>query len=471
MGWGIVAVGFIIYNIQYLNLPCYWDEAWSYQPAVEEMVRKGASLVPGSISIANYKGHPLFFYFISSAWLQLFQNSIVFSRIFALSISVLTLLYTFLLANLLTERKTAALLSVIFLAVQDIFLAQAGMLLPEMLLALLTLMSLFYYFKHRYWLFFISASLLMLTKETGTILIISILFCDILYFILRKEGDFHRYLSSKYPLFLSFVPVIFFFIYQKIKIGWFFYPEHIGYLDFSPHFFSKINGYSSFLFLFQGRNAATITLLVLVLFKVIKTKRLKVSKACFTLLVFILFYLVFLSVNFYSTRYTLSLIPVFSILSIWGVYSLMENEFLSTILGFVFIIFSVVYVGTRFKDSDTNIGYRNDIRVQKEMVKFCENQHMYKSRIATHFLMAYDLSHPQSGYLSGRKVFSHIENKADKNTEYVIISSNEQNKMLHQQMDTLPVRLIKRFTEKQAWCKLYKIIPMHGKDLPEPFQK
>ena len=163
-GLCIVILALIIYKIPYLNLSYYWDEAWSYKPAVEEMVKHGPSLLPGSISIANYKGHPLFFYFLSSVWLHLFPDNIFWSKCFALSIAVLTLIYTFLLTKYLSNNRTAALFSVILLASQDIFLAQSGLLLPEMLLALLSLMSLYYYFKNKYWFYFVSASLLMLTR-------------------------------------------------------------------------------------------------------------------------------------------------------------------------------------------------------------------------------------------------------------------------------------------------------------------
>ncbi len=457
VGLCVVVVVYIIYNIPFLSLPYYWDEAWSYIPAVEEMVSKGSSMLPGSISVASYKGHPLFFYFISSVWLQLFHNNIFWSKCLALIISVFTLLYTFLLAKFLTRKDIAALLSVIYLASQDIFLAQSTMVLPEMLLALLSLMGLYYYFKNKFWIFFLSASLLMLTKETGIILVISILFSDALFFILEKKGNFRYYIVSRLPLYLAFTPVSLFFIYQKFKIGWFFYPEHIGYIDLSHNFFNKLNGYSSFLFLFQGRNIAFVFILLLLLVKVIKNKRLKISKMWATLLIFILFYLAFLSANFYSTRYILSLIPIFSILSIWGIFALLKNKYLLIMISSVFIIFSIAYTSHNFKGSDTNIGYRNVVYVQKEMVRYCEDKDLYNCKIATHFLMRDILVHPLSGYLSNGKIFRQVEEKIGSETNYVIVSSNEQNKTINLQLNTLSVSLLKKYTKKQAWCKLFII--------------
>ena len=456
-GLCIVILALIIYKIPYLNLSYYWDEAWSYKPAVEEMVKHGPSLLPGSISIANYKGHPLFFYFLSSVWLHLFPDNIFWSKCFALSIAVLTLIYTFLLTKYLSNNRTAALFSVILLASQDIFLAQSGLLLPEMLLALLSLMSLYYYFKNKYWFYFVSASLLMLTKETGIILIISILFSDIIYFRIEKKGDFRQYFTTKYPLYLVFIPVSAFFIYQKIKIGWFFYPEHIGYIDFTNNFFHKLNGYFSFLFIFQGRNVTFFSVIIILIYAVIKTKRRIITKKSFTLLIFILFFLLFLSINFYSTRYILSLIPIFSILSIWAVFTCLKNKYFSLILGFVFVAFNLTYGATHFNDSDANIGYKYVVQVQQKMVEYCEDQHLYNKKIATCFLMKTYLTDTLCGYLSSRKIFHNIQSNIDKNTDYIIVSSNEQNGIINRQMDTLSVNLLKIFSRKQAWCKLYQI--------------
>ncbi|MGK3893880.1 phospholipid carrier-dependent glycosyltransferase, partial [Enterococcus faecium] len=63
----------------------------------------------------------------------------------------------------------AGFLSAVVLAVQPVFVAQSGFILPEVCLALFVLLALCFYYEERFWLFALFAlfaSMAILTKES-----------------------------------------------------------------------------------------------------------------------------------------------------------------------------------------------------------------------------------------------------------------------------------------------------------------
>lgn len=451
----IVLIIFVFYKYSLLNLPYYWDEAWSYKPAVEEMYKSGLSLLPNSISVENYKGHPLFFYFSSALWLKLFGNTIFSTKVFALTISVLLLFVIFLLTKLLTKNKIVSFFSVIILASQSVFIAQSTLLLPEIMLALLSLTSVYFYFTKNKLGFSLFAAILLLTKETGAVLLFTIIVFDV--FTDRKNiaNSFVKTLVQKIYLIIPIIPVLAFFILQKIKMGWFFYPEHINFISINNVFFEKFNGYFSYLFIYQSRNVISLGVLLIIIYSIIyKTKFDK--KFIYLSGLFIINYLIFSSINFYSTRYVLSLIPFFIISSVLILNSVVSNKYLKITILTIYFGTSILYSQTHFKDSDHNNGYENAVIVQKQMVNYCEKNNLQNKNITTHFLMYVNLTDSIVGYLSKQNKFKNvITYKITDTTDYAIISSNEFDNNFDKEIKLHNGKLIKEFSRKQAWCRIY----------------
>jgi len=449
----VIILILFIYKYSFLHLPYYWDEAWSYKPAVEEMVKHGPSLLPGSISVENYKGHPLFFYFLSSLWLSIFPDNIFWSKLFAFAISSLTIIYTYLLAKQI-YNKQAGVISALLLSVQVVFVAQSSLLLPEMLLALLSLMSFYYYFKNKTWAFILSSSFLLLTKETGFVALLVIYIYDFFTYSRRNSFNVVKYLKNSIVKYIPVLPLISFLIYQKVLFGWFFYPTHIAYINLSE-FFDKFSSYFAYLFIYQGRNVIFFSTILVLIYILIKKIKIDLEKQILFLL-FIVLYISFLSLNFYSTRYILSAIPFFVIIISSIVLKAISNKILQIILLSVFVFSPAFYGFTHLKDSDHNIGYENVITVQKKMVDYCEKENLFNTEIATHFLMKIYMTDSLCGYLSSSQTFK-ISDKITASTKYVIVSSNEQNDFLNQQLSKVNKEKVVEFTEKQASCTLFRI--------------
>ncbi len=448
---------FVILKWSDVKLPYFWDEAWSYGPAVYHMYEKGPSLLPGVISDWDSRGHPLLFYFLAALWLKIFGYSILNAHLFALTISiVLSLSVYFILGKYFNYR--VALAGMITLMCQEIFFVQSIMLMPEVLLALFALLVFFSYFENKILWFNFFATCSIFTKETG----IAILLTVFLYDIYKNCNNTLKYIIFR-QLKLFTIPAVLisiFFIIQKLTYGWFFYPDHIGKMtNHISEILNRFNGYSLFLFFRHGRNLMSITILIFIIilfFKKISEDN-KKSFYQFSLL-FIIIYLLLLAINFPTLRYLLSIFPFFVIIFVLAIESLIFKKnwfFWLTVI--VFSSISGYYTYANREISDVSLGYRDMVEVHKNTVKFLEENNLYDEKIATHFLMIYNLTHPEIGYLSAGKKFNHVSSTIDTtSTKYVIVSNIEQefaNPIVHK-IDSIT---IKTFSKNNAWCKILQL--------------
>jgi hypothetical protein len=452
---------FTLIKFNDLFLPYFWDEAWSYLPAIKEMVKKGPSLIPNSISPELYRGHPLLFYFLSSLWIKLCGSNIWISKLFPLLISLFFMHTVFQFTNKFFNYLTA-IITLIFLSIQSVFFAQSTFLLPEILLALFTILSLKSHLDKRHVSTILWLTFALYTKESAVVIwaVITFLRAIEVYktFGLNNFEKLNKILLFLVPLVLVFI----FFFLQKLLVGWYFFPEHLSYFNLKE-FSGRLNGYSLYLFLYMGRNLLTIFgFIALILLMIKKDSQLKEKQySLFTISLFVVSYLLFSSLNFYSPRYLISILPF--VIMIW-VYCLVRvtKFFYKTkavaILLFLVITANNLYFTVNVKgENDHTLGYRDMIFVQSEIIKFCEKLEINDNTIYTHFLMYNYLTKYELGYLnSSRITFSHIQNKLNKETEFAIISSNELDNNTYGLIKLNGI-LLKRFEKNGSWSELYKM--------------
>jgi len=139
---GIIA--FILYKLPALHYLFYWDESWSYEAAVKLMYVHGPSMMPNAIDTTFSRGHPLLFYFLVSGWMKLLGSGAFSQHVFALLISVVLIWATYEISCRLFNKRVA-LLTLAILPLQCIFFVQSTMILPEVMVALLALLTLYFY--------------------------------------------------------------------------------------------------------------------------------------------------------------------------------------------------------------------------------------------------------------------------------------------------------------------------------------
>jgi 4-amino-4-deoxy-L-arabinose transferase-like glycosyltransferase len=505
----VIAV--IVFKIPHLGLQFFWDEAWVYAPAVKLMGAGLPSLMPDSIPVDYTRGHPLIFHFMASCWLKIFGESNASLHSFALLISVLLLCSVYYFGKTIFN-KNVAVVATILLSVQAVFLAQSSFLLPEIMLSLFVVLTTFCFLKEKKVGYILFGTALVLTKESGVILIASLavwFFID--YLLVKKEGFkavifFRDLLILVLPVLIASV----YFITQWKIHGWFFYPEHIGMINLSyDSFLSSFRKVYNFFFEDQGRKILTIGFVIIFLlfykplsfkwrvflsflmlacvkiffglwklppfltmavcgfimvmlfyFLCLKKYVEKFSiqdKAICVFYIFTFSFLLFSSINFLSNRYLLCLIPFYTLtLSYFAYGAFVNNKWLFIVVSIFAIISSVYATATTKKSGDDNLSYVNIIALQKSVVSYMEEQNLYDENIHATFLNIHNLSSPVSGFLSGEQRFTRLTVGVNDSTRYAIIVNYEQDKWIGSIQKSESFKEIKRFENDIFWVKIYE---------------
>ncbi|MGB4848964.1 MAG: hypothetical protein WBP41_13660, partial [Saprospiraceae bacterium] len=169
---------------------------------------------------------------------------------FALSISIISIISFYRLLSLVLSPYWS-LGGVALLILQEAFYVQSSFVLPEVLILLLMLESLRSYLNGSKFNFLIAAGLLGITKEIGVVIILSFA----LFHLGKEKGIRYR----SYWVYGSILPAVIYYVLQKIKLGWFFYPLHLDLMDISfRSLYSKADIILKFIFFEQGRKALLV---------------------------------------------------------------------------------------------------------------------------------------------------------------------------------------------------------------------
>lgn len=228
----LISLAFVLVKIPFLGLPYFWDEAWVYAPAVFDMYGNGPSMSPDSINPQLSRGHPILFHFLASCWMTVFGSNFTAVHAFALCISVLLIWAVYKLGSQLANEKVGFWVAVLF-ALQPLFIQQSGFLLPEVQLALFVVLTVLFYIKRNIVLYILSGTAMMLTKETGILVIAALSILELVEFFRQRDFNEKRILE-----FVSVgIPVFFvglYFLIQYYQFGWFMFPEHISMFNTEP---------------------------------------------------------------------------------------------------------------------------------------------------------------------------------------------------------------------------------------------
>jgi hypothetical protein len=201
---------------------------------------------------------------------------------------------------------------------QPIFLAQSTFLLIEVWLALLFLWSFYFYFNRNWWWFSIAVVLALWSKESA--------FCLVPAFIITAifELLFKKITPKLFIKIVSRIVVLFsigfsFFIIQKIKLGWFFFPRHANWITLDD-FFDKIDGSILILFVNQGRIVIYMIIASLTIFRFIFLKNKIHKNHLIKLLAFLVITIGFILLGEWNIIYSVVMF-VFLTIILLGIYS------------------------------------------------------------------------------------------------------------------------------------------------------
>ncbi len=446
---------FIIYKIPHLALPYYWDEAWVYGPAVRMMAHQGLGLLPDALPVYYSRGHPLMFHFLAASWLQLFGNTVFNSHLFALLVSIILIVSVYYVGNKLFN-KTIALSSAIFLMIQPVFLAQSALVLPEVMLALFCLLSVYYYLKRQILWYFIFASLMVLAKETGVAIVVVAFILECFRQFKDIKNNPLEFIKTTFYIGSPALLLLLFWIVQYFYHGWFLFPEHTAFLAFDfKNVFDKFESYGAYIFIYQGRNLLTFTALALFIYLLIRRFKIEFKSEIIALLAFIFGFMMISSVNFFSNRYVLSIIPLFLFGANGIIFQVFSKKLM--IVGFVVLTLGLqIPILKKQTNSDHNLGYVNAVKANVSMINYCKDLNIREKKVYAYFITREILSRSLCGYVDENEEFTHLSSEFSSDNDYYIFSNFDTSKQDLERRNEPFLELVRRVDVGQAWIELYK---------------
>jgi hypothetical protein len=476
------------------------------------MDANGLSLLPGSIPSELSRGHPLFFHFATGIWMSLFGGSRVSLHAFNLLISTVLLWAVYNIGSRLGS-KTVGLGAALFVAGHEMFLAQSALLLPETMVALFILGAMDRYVARDSIGYFILASLALLTKESALVLIIALLAMQLLRHMATKgspksSDPGNWVLVSASPL----IPVGLFFLYQRISSGWFLYPQHVGLMTWDPAdilykakfiFTTFFEGQGTMLLIyamafvapairrpFKPIRSVVIMLLYTVAIKVLfgrwpvpSDMTMIVPLLCFMVLVFMEYlpmasqdparrgefitiaflfciaYWSFSSINFFSDRYLLCLVPILALgssLILFGALKGLHPLIFPSVMSLLCAV-QLVHIGRDEKVGDTKLAYADAIHVQQNLITHLIDHDLTRSSIYAPFMEKLYMSDGSLGYLPEGIRMSNVDDKLMPATEYALVNNTSTSEMMAE-LQQKGFRVVYRSTSGKAWGELWQRI-------------
>jgi 4-amino-4-deoxy-L-arabinose transferase-like glycosyltransferase len=504
---------FVLLKLPHLSYPYYWDESWPYASAIRAMHDHGISLLPGAVDSDLSRGHPLFFHALAAGWMKVFGAGHVAMHSFALVISVLFLICIYE-AGFRIFSQRVGVLAFVLVATQEVFFMQSSYVLLEVLVSFLCFLSLWSYAKGRYALTALFLTLLFYTKESGVVLGL-VLGLDALVALFRRGGDkkdaVRRLLTVAVPCALTAV----FFLLQKELRGWYIFPFHAEVIEHSWKaiwYKVRMNCISD-VFYRNQKFWYYLLLLLLAIVAAIKNRRWKylvlllpvvmifymvddmragrilppvpftlvfiaawfwllqvfgsaavlkeVSQRRFFVLggCFILCFLWFSAVNYYTFRYMLAvLVPALFLLAV--LFDVLLN---ATYRVAYYVLFPVVAVvsyaafATNGQIKDTDMGALSAMAVQEDVVGYLEQEQLYDKTISlTCFVASKHLTDYATGFLHYYdRRFSKVQWEINSNTDVVLFDNIEPDTRYEQVKNDTSFRLMHRYTNGSVWNEVY----------------
>ncbi len=506
----LVLAIFVICKIPHLYYPYFWDESWVYAPAVLLMAAHGPSLMPDAIDVNFSRGHPLFFHAIFSIWVIIFGHSHFSMHLFALVISCVLMIAVYEV-GLKLFNKRVAITSVILLALNIDFFTQSAFVLPDMLIALLMLLSFYFYATEKYFLTALFLSMLFFTKESGLVVGVIIGADAGLSFLNKNTSPKNRLLKCASVL-VPLVLISFFFIIQKHTFGWYFYPAHtdainidlgktiywlrtsisILFQDTHEYYLFLITMLFSILAAVKHRIIKYIFIFLPALFICFLSFRFSFTEFIYDLLLLLFFssfimavssltalkyythnaqkkfvglitafsiiYLYFSSINFYEVRY---LFPV--IVLVLFLISVLFDLFISRSYPVFFYptIITITGIGVylfHYHKTDSELGAFDRMDIQQQLVDHLEQHNYYDKNIScVSYIEAQHLKDPATGYLRSAKTFKNVNQNVSNTTELAVFDNMEPDeKSYNETRKNASFHLLYRIAKGTAWIEVYQ---------------
>jgi hypothetical protein len=440
-----------------LNTPHFWDslnrvhnaqgiESQSLNPFLEE-----------GEDILKAQGRPPFFLELLALTWTVFGNSLFISHLVVVFFSFLGVFFSYLLGRLLFDPKIG-LLSAIFLFFSPLYYAQSGILNFAVPLTAFSVMTIYFALKENRTAYFITACCLVLTKETGMLILITIVVVIIIRCLQDKETILKAFFYAS--------PILVYLLWLiacKIHYGWFLFPSHTDILNVSSISLLIKTTLNRITQLCIKNYHWLMTFIIIISSrKWLKNLSQEIDKVVI-LLGGIAVYVAFFS--FYSVeleRYLLPIYPLLFLLFSRSIDLLTKGNW--RLQGISLLIVASLFIsnwgGNRSVFGyklETNLEYLDFIQVHQKASHYIESNFPDK-HVLTDWPQTMELRHPFEGYVSKPIQTSSIFEDYDLSEIDLIYFVPQSVKKFIDLVDQLDLELLVRFEKKGKVVEIYKLL-------------
>ena len=454
----VVLLGVVIIKFPHLFLPHYWDEAWSYSPAIQYMYENHLGIIPGALPADLSRGHPLLFYFLSSGWMRIFGPELFSRHCFALAVSLVYLVSIWYIVRKLFSKR-AGIMATVITACQALFLTQASMLLPEIMLSLFTIWTLYAYLQKKSLLYIFASSLLILTKETGIFLLIIIFVWDFFEWLFsgKMRSSVIKQIQRNLMLSIPFLVFALHLVLQKRVFGWYLFPEHISLMTTFSQGIKELGSQEYFL-QFYGQIYLVITLIASFCILMFRRKKIPAwqKKSLWMIFSFLLLYLFASTFLLFSPRYLMCIHIILVLLTVFYLDFITRSMVWLPVAVTIILAANLLYLALTLRSNgDYNLGCTDAMLLQKDAVNYLERNRLYDHTIYCGFLMQKNMTIKAAGFLEGRP-FTRLTGSLDPNPEYILLTSTEPEPNYYRIKYSISDSLIRHWERNYMWMEIYK---------------
>lgn len=223
----------LVAKLQVLDKPVWWAES-AYMLGALKVYENGLNPF---VEYWSYK--PPLVFLITGVGYSLFGVSMVVPHVVAALFSAMTLYLTFLLGRLLFCWRAGAM-AALALFTSAVFYSQAELFVAAQPFTALTLATLYYHLRGRRVGYLICASLLVMTKEPGVLVVGSVLLYQaalVLWGLAPGAGELapraRLRLAARQSLVLALPLAVFagWLVVNRITLGWFLWPHNAEFIS------------------------------------------------------------------------------------------------------------------------------------------------------------------------------------------------------------------------------------------------
>lgn len=451
----ILVIFVIAFKYNILYEPYHWD-------AMGYVIDHSLDMYNNNFRLTGdyYIGHPPLQYLSLALTWKIFGYSLLVSHLYIIIIALIGLFYTFRLGEYLFNFEVGVG-AVVLLFFNQLFFAQMGTLHHSIPLLTLGIISVYYYLKKRLFLFVLFATMLLLIKETASFVLLAIFIHFFVDRLIKNKKIRLKDIKNSWFIIIPLFPLLTWFLYLKIIIGW---PFRTDVLHKSDFLYTLIlNLFRNFFYDFTPDNVNKYNFIISI-FLIISLVKIKTIRSKLVYCLFIL--IIILHITLFSStadlpRYFTPILPFFYILGAYSVYLIFSKLKYMNYFYFVTIIicaglFISNYTGTRAAPGwqlESNLEYLDMIKTHRSAVKYIETK-FPNSTVITNWPMIKELSDEKYGYVSKKMKASNDYSLSEKDVViYYSPQSEDPNFIRKFNKDNLI--LIKKFVKNNKYAEIY----------------